>query len=151
MMKNISQAIIIWDFNRTIYDPDTKKLVPGVRGVLDALFASGCTMVLVSRHEGQRRLLLQKYHLEKYFADVRFVEQKSTALFREIVAQFPHDRVYVIGDYLHSEIYYGNATGAHTIWLKRGKFAHMTTRSNQDAPDDVAHNMQDVARIFAVM
>lgn len=123
---------IILDFNRTIYDPETGELVPGALALLTFLKERGDTVHLISKKEGGREDLLDTLGIASYFTTVTFTEEKEpsmAALIKESASP-----VYVIGDYLHNEIRYGNRYGAHTIWLKRGRFRDLKPELEDDVP-----------------
>lgn len=132
---------IIFDFNRTIYDPDAGALVPGALVLLQNLFAKGHTLFLVSKLEAGREAALEHLGIRHFFTDAKFVENKREAL-EEIIRASPPP-VYVMGDHLHDEIRAGNALGARTIWLKRGRFMNLIPEGKDDEPwrtvDDLMH------------
>ncbi len=142
--------VVVFDFNRTLYDPDTKALLPGVMQLLDELKARSVPMYLVSKADESRPQLLGELGLEGFFADSFFVERKDPALFLEITRRanvHPKD-TYVIGDYLHKEIRSGNQSGMKTIWLKRGKFADLKPESETDVPWRTVEEMNDVLELI---
>ena len=117
--------LAIIDFNRTIYDPETNTLVPGATEVLEFLADKKFTLVLISKKEAGRSERISNLGLNRYFAEMIFVDNKTPQLFREILSRYGADpaQTYVLGDHLHQEMYAGNVVGAKTIHLKRGKFA----------------------------
>ncbi len=127
---------VIFDLNRTLYDPDTNSLLPGVLEMLTWLRGSGAEMHLVSRKEPGREHILESHGILSFFSSVSFVEEKTREMFAELVERTGegHNSVYVIGDYLHEEIRFGNQCGAKTVWLKRGKFAGLLEETDCDKP-----------------
>lgn len=125
-------STVVFDLNRTLYDPEADVLLPGAIDVLHALTEDGHVLHLISRHEPGRNEILDRYGLEPYFSSVRFVDEKSATQFRNVIAGV--DRAYVVGDYLHEDIRFGNQAGAKTIWLKRGTFADMRAEVADDRP-----------------
>lgn len=135
-MDTKSGIAVIFDFNRTIYDPDTKGLFPDAHKVLKTVKERGIPMYLVSKADESRPQLLDELELRDYFVDTFFVEQKNPALFFEIQRHanvHPKD-IYVVGDHLHKEIRCGNQCGMRTIWLKKGKFADLEPAVVADTP-----------------
>lgn len=143
-------TLAIIDFNRTIYDPEKRGLLPGAKEVLLSLVKRGVILSLVSRIEPGRADILCDLGLTDIFASTHFVNTKSPQLFTEII--FAHrsdtEHAYVIGDYLHEEIRSGNRAGARTIWLRRGPFAHMRPESEFDVP---WKEITDIAEIEALI
>ena len=139
--------IIIFDFNRTIYDPETDACVPGVGAVLAELFARGETLHLVSRREPGREGVLASLDVEHFFTSVSFLDEKETAIRR--IIQAANETVYVVGDHLHDEIRIGNRLGARTVWLRRGKFAGLMPEMDEDVPWRTIEDIREVLRSIA--
>lgn len=137
--------IIIFDFNRTLYDPETDSLMEGAFTVLEALFARGEELHLVSRQEGGREDLLQRLGIDYFFTSVHFVPEKTRAHFQDIIASTSDvsREVYVVGDYLKSEIALGNQCGAKTLWLKRGAFADDMPLPHEE-PWRTIHSLKEI-------
>lgn len=145
-MEEKATVAVIFDFNRTIYDPDTKDLLPGARELLEALYARHVPLYLISKGDESRPQLLQELDLAKFFRDMLFVERKDPALFLELARRAnAHPRnTYVVGDYLHKEIRSGNQSGMRTIWLKYGKFSQMEPEVEADQPWQIVNTMEEV-------
>ncbi len=124
--------IIILDFNRTIYDPDTKDLVPGALALLQYLKGKQAEVHLISRKEEGREDLLQTFGIASYFNSVTFTEDKEPAM-EKLIKAHPVP-VYVVGDHLHNEVRLGNRYGARTIWLRRGRFKDLEPETHEDVP-----------------
>lgn len=133
---------IIFDFNRTIFDPESNALMPEAFELLTALNEQGIPLHLVSKREAGRDDALQRLGIAHFFRSTSFVDDKEECM-RELIAN-ANDTVYVIGDYLHNEIRIGNRHGAKTIWLKHGKFASLTPESDEDHPWRTVSHLQEV-------
>jgi FMN phosphatase YigB (HAD superfamily) len=123
----ISMNLTIIDFNRTIYNPETKDLMDGARELLEALSAS-MPVVLVSKLEEGRSDLLDTLRIRDFFADVYFTPEKTLHMFCSIMRAYnasPHQTL-VIGDHPHREIAIGIEIGAQTVHLKQGRFASLS-------------------------
>ena len=129
--KNTKSAII-FDFNRTLYDPDEDTLIEGTLEVL-TYFSKTHVLFLVSYKEGSRQNALSRLGIRKYFRDVYFVTEKTRTLFREITMGIKGD-IYVVGDHISSEIAVGNACNMKTVWFKQGKFKSNTPRTTDETP-----------------
>ena len=113
---------IIFDYNRTIFDPDSNTLYPGTRDVLHQL-SSTCELFLVSMNDPERRSAIEAFNIERYFKKVFFVNKKSRSLFQKIAGVDIHTTIVVVGDSIRNEISIGNRLGYATVRFKRGKFA----------------------------
>jgi len=142
---------VIFDFNRTIYDPETQSTVPGATELLDTLRDRHVPLYLISKADESRPQLLEELGLSRHFAETFFVERKDPVLFLEIArrANVHPKETYVIGDYLHKEIRCGNQCGMRTIWLKRGKFADLEPESEADRPWQTVGEMNDVLQYIS--
>lgn len=133
---------IIFDFNRTVFDPDSGALVPGALRLLTTLKERGVPLHLVSKREAGRDDALQRLGIAHFFLSTSFVDDKEERL-RELISE-SSDTTYVIGDHLHNEIRIGNRHGAKTIWLKRGRFASLTPESDEDHPWRTVSNLHEI-------
>src|SRR3989344_8916037 len=145
-MKSKDGIAVIFDFNRTIYDPDTKAMLPGVRQLLSELRERSVPLYLVSKADESRPQVLKELGVGDFFMDSFFVERKDPALFFEILNRaYVHPKqMYVVGDHLHKEIRCGNQCGMRTIWLKRGKFSDLEPAMEADHPWQTVSDMSEV-------
>jgi len=92
--------IIIFDFNRTLYDPDHKTLIPHAQEILDTARAKGYTLVLLSKAGPDRELLVKENGLDGYFAETIFTGAKTHELFEQIAEHHQADktRSYLTGN-----------------------------------------------------
>jgi FMN phosphatase YigB (HAD superfamily) len=137
---------IIFDFNRTLYDPDNADLVDGAEAVLADLYAGDTALCLVSRNEAARASILDRLGIRRFFSEIVFVDQKTADVFQDLAQRIGSDprATYVVGDYLHEEIRCGNQLGFKTIWLKRGKFADLKAETKHDAPWKTIHSLHEL-------
>lgn len=110
---------IIFDYNRTLFDPETQSLYPGVPVLLKSLSLLH-TLFLVSRKEPIRMQTIDQLGIAHLFTQVLFVEQKTPELFATLVSN--PEGTLVVGDCLRSEIEAGNLFGATTVHIKQGMF-----------------------------
>ncbi len=111
---------IIFDYNRTLFDPDTANVYSGVLELLKKLSAQ-YELFLVSRNEPARKEKFETLGIKKYFQKIFFIDEKSKKVFTEIAGDTK--KVIVVGDRIGDEIKIGNQLGFLTVRLKRGKFA----------------------------
>lgn len=124
-------ALVILDFNGTIYDPERDGLIDGAKELLDELKRRHIPIVLVSKQALWRGGVLGDLGIADYFADVAFVDQKTGQQFLDIMQKHEAtpDQTFVIGDYLPSEIRAGNDAGAFTIHYRKGKLGEFDAAS----------------------
>ncbi len=121
-------TVLIFDFNRTLFDPERRTLLPGATELLEAAKQQGYTLVLLSKAAPSRAELVKELGLTAYFAKVLIVEHKTPAMLAEVAQHYGADMAtsYVIGDRARGELALGQNGGWQTIWLRAGRFADET-------------------------
>jgi len=144
------KKIIIFDFNRTIYDPDKNCLAPYVKFILRILIRRGFTLYLISQANLSREDLIGNLGIKQYFSKIIITKNKSKKDFERIVALKLIDRnaSFVIGDRTRKEIRIGNSLGLQTIWFKAGKFANEKPRTKNEQPKYAVRKLKDVLKII---
>ena len=136
---------IIFDYNRTLFDPETNSLYPGVLTLLKDL-SSNYTLFLVSKNEPTRTKTIRELGLEKFFQEILFVPEKSKAIFETLKIN-PAETL-VVGDYLPSEIAAGNDFGATTVRVLQGKFKDLTPTSSLENPDYQVTSLIELSQLL---
>jgi FMN phosphatase YigB (HAD superfamily) len=80
----MQRKAVIFDFNRTLYDPETGALYPEAAELLSELSAER-RLFLYSKLEGGRSDLLHELGIADHFEDTYFVEHKTPESIRAIV------------------------------------------------------------------
>src|SRR3989344_4974661 len=140
------KKIIIFDFNRTIYDPDNNCLISGAKFVLRTLLRRGFSLYLISRAEKSRKQLIKNLGIGKYFSRIIIAKEKSRRDFERITAPMAVCRSssFVVGDRVRKEICIGNLLGLQTIWLKSGKFADEKPREKNEKPAHIVSFLREI-------
>ncbi|OGY23699.1 MAG: hypothetical protein A2Y57_02985 [Candidatus Woykebacteria bacterium RBG_13_40_7b] len=141
--------IVVFDFNRTIYDPDSKKLSDGAKFVLKNLIKRGFSLILITKGD-QRGNLVKNLGLDKYFKRIIVSKEKTKKDFEEIVSREKADLEgsFVIGDRVRKEITFGNSLGFKTIWFRNGKFAGEQPINEIEKPEYTVEKLKDVLQII---
>jgi FMN phosphatase YigB (HAD superfamily) len=144
------KKIIIFDFNRTLYDPDNDCLMFGARFVLRILIRRGFVLYLVSRAGQSRGQLIDNLGIGQYFAQIIITKEKGKKDFQKIIAREMINRSlsFVIGDRVRKEISIGNVLGMQTVWVKAGKFAREKPRKKIEQPTYIVHTLRDVLSVI---
>lgn len=111
---------VIFDFMRTLYDPLTAKLYPGVSAMLSDLQEER-TLILYSRKERSRFELLRELNIDACFDGAYFVDTKDATNLLNIMMTHdlsPQDCI-VVGDILEAELCAGSELGADTVFLSQ--------------------------------
>lgn len=117
--------IIVFDFMRTLYDPDEDKLIDGALGLIQAAQRMGYSLVLLSKTGAGRVDQLIDLGIVKYFNRIMLVNHKTLAMMQSFLTELGAiaSDSFVIGDRAQHELRVGNAAGMQTIWYRQGKFA----------------------------
>lgn len=140
---------IIFDFNRTIYDPDIPGLTIGSTNLLEKLINDGYKMCLISKASSiERKDEISKLGLDKYFIDIQVIVDghKTEENFERCIQimSLKPDEIAVVGDRIKKEIYLGNLFGMTTVWYKSGKFANELPDCDDEKPTFTISNLNDV-------
>ena len=143
------KKIIIFDFNRTLYDPDNNCLIFGARFVLRVLVRRGFLLYVVSSARQSRRQCIDDLGIGQYFAQIIITKEKCKKDFQKIIAREVIDRnlSFVIGDRVRKEISIGNTLGMQTIWVKAGKFSHEEPRRKIEQPTYIVRTLRDILSV----
>jgi len=143
------KRIIIFDFNRTIYDPENDCLISGARFVLRTLLRRGYSLGLISRAGKSRRELMKSLDIAQYFSRIIVTKTKSQKVFERMAASMARERSvgFVVGDRVRKEITIGNAMGFQTIWLRSGKFANEKPRKKIERPTVAVRTLREILSI----
>ncbi|MDP2874053.1 MAG: HAD hydrolase-like protein [bacterium] len=142
--------VVIFDWLRTLYNPERQKLMPGALRLCRKLATRGVTLGIVSRGEPrptgvpERKRQIRESAVAKYCSTLSVEKQKSPRQFRRILKKFPAGTTtFVVGDRIKEEIKMGNLLGLTTIWLKKGKFRKEVPTSACERPDFVIKNLAE--------
>ena len=134
---------IIIDYNRTLFDPETRDLYPGAFTLLEQL-AVRHDLYLVSKNEPGRSTRLEQLGISRFFKQTYFVEEKTPDLFVSILE---NAQGFVIGDKLNSEIAAGNAANCVTIRVCQGKYALELAQNSGQQPTHTVLSLVEVPEI----
>ncbi len=112
--------VVIFDFNKTLYDPDKKKAIEGSIELLQSL-KENHILILISFDKEQRRAIAQTLFGE-YFTEMLFVDEKTISVVKGILEKYdcePADCA-LIGDTFEDEIIIGKELGCITIHFHQG-------------------------------
>ena len=122
---------IIFDWGRTLYDSEQGALFPMVP-ILLAELSRRYTLAIVSLVSGDyasrvaaRRAAIAEADIGRFFEAIVFVADDKEGAYRDVLARLvlPATDVAIVDDRVRRGIAWGNAHGATTIWLRRGRFA----------------------------
>lgn len=127
---------MIFDWKRTLYDPEERKLTEGAMSVLSKLREKELKLYLVGKDTvGDMPTEVERLDVRRYFNATHFVDNSKND---EDIARFLNldhpERTIVVGDRVRSEIEIGNRLGALTIQVVQGKFADESPEIDTQEP-----------------
>jgi FMN phosphatase YigB (HAD superfamily) len=141
--------VIIFDFNRTLFNPEAEVLFPEVTGLLEECSASGYQLCLVAKGNGERERTIDELNLKKFFGRIIVHPEKTIDIFRFVQSEYEEgDVFFVVGDRVKKEIRFGNECGMKTIWLRKGKFAIETPETEEEKPDYIINRLSELPNII---
>ncbi len=136
---------IIFDYNRTIFNPEKQELYSGVLELLNTL-SQKHDLFLISKKEEGRQETLNSLGIINLFKKVVFTEKKSAELFKEITNNM--NDVIVIGDRVRGEISIGNELNYTTVWIKQGKFSEEKPLNDSQQPKHIINDIRELEKII---
>jgi ribonucleotide monophosphatase NagD (HAD superfamily) len=115
---------IIFDWKRTLYDPDSRSLIAGAKEVLELARQNNIPLVLIGKGGDDMQAEVDRLGVREFFTDVIFREgSKDANLFESKVSKEDPRNTLFIGDRVRSELAIGTMLHVTTIWIRQGKFA----------------------------
>jgi len=143
---------IIFDFNRTIFNPVDNKLTEGALDLLTSLNAiPSIDLFLVAKDKAKRYKQIEYLDIKQFFKEIMIKPEKTIELFEHCQNQCSEGTYFfVVGDRVNLDIKLGNECGMTTIWFKSGKFAEDAPADDMAKPDHIIRDLADVLPIIRV-
>ncbi|MBI2581078.1 HAD hydrolase-like protein [Candidatus Woesearchaeota archaeon] len=140
---------IIFDYNRTLFDPEAGGLFPGVDEILGNL-KPRFKLALVAKGDAERVKQIDQLGLRKYFEVIIIGKEKGEDDYRKCIEQLQvrPAKAYLIGDRIVKEIKFGNAIGAVTVWFRNGKFKDELPKGVNELPAYTIEDLKDLLEIL---
>lgn len=141
---------IIFDFNRTIFNPVDDNLTEGALDLLNSLnIIPNISLFLVAKNKPKRYGQIEKLELKQFFKEIIIKPEKTIELFKYCQNQCDEGtHFFVVGDRVNLEIKLGNECGMTTIWFKSGKFSNDAPDDDMAKPDHIINNLKDALPII---
>ncbi len=142
---------IIFDYNRTIYNPENGSVFPGAIELIQEYKDAGFKIFMVAKGGSERKKQVADLDISYYFEKVVIEPEKTKEDFIGIMRECEKDtEFYVVGDRVRKEIKFGNQCGMTTIWLKNGKFASEEPGEKIEQPDYIISELEKMREIIKV-
>jgi len=142
---------IVFDFNRTLFDPTTYALYGGVVSMLEEL-GEERDLFLYSRKSWDRTDLLRNLGIDSYFKDTVFVETKTVDNLREMLAAHAVDpaQAIIVGDMISDELCVGQELGLTTVWIAQPMTESQMLAANPTCvPDHTVRSINELRELLA--
>ncbi len=135
---------IIFDWKRTLYDPDQKTLIAGAKNLLEFIKSKNIPMVLIGKGGDEMDEAVSRLGVKGYFKKIIFAEgMKDPRMFMPYISGDDSKKTLFIGDRVRSELEIGKKLGVTTIWVKQGKFALEEPLNKDQKPKYTVSNLTD--------
>lgn len=140
---------IIFDWKRTLYDPDSKILISGTLQLLKFLKQKNIKVVLIGKGGSEMNQEVKRLKIKKYFTAIIFQEgRKDENLFKPFVSLKNPKLTIIVGDRIRSELKIGNQLKAVIIWVKQGKFSSELPLDKNQEPDITVSSLKELLEFF---
>lgn len=146
---NKMKGLIILDFNRTLYDPDTKTLFEGVLDFLET-YSKSYVLAIIGKGDEKRIRLINELNIKHFFKYIVVKEEKEMSDFLRCMNKlgFGPKETWSIGDRIKKEIVMSNKVNIQTIWFKKGKFASEVPMGEEEKPDFTVTSFREINKII---
>lgn len=146
----------IFDFGRTLYNPDTSDLMPQSIQTLSQLQDMGLKLGLVSialtDDLSPRLQQLDQFGLTKFFQSIEIQPRSQIGkIFTKVLSELKitdNKKCLIVGDNLKRDIAYGNTLGAFTVWTRQNLSADWQPQNQIQQPKAIIDRIQDLVPLI---
>ncbi len=135
---------IIFDYNRTIYNPEQSELYAGVFDLLKSI-SEIHQLYLITQAEDSRHSEIQGLGIDSFFKEILYVDEKRKEHFEKVGGI---EKAIVVGDRISGEITLGNQLNHITIWVRQGKHAEVFPEQPGEYPTHTVEKVTDILEII---
>lgn len=140
---------IIFDWKRTLYNPDTTELVNDAKELLEYAKSETSKLILIGKGAQEMHDEVERLGVKDFFSDIIFQEgKKDPEMFKQFISPNNSKDTMFIGDRIRSELAVGRELGASTIWVRNGKFADELPESENQEPDYTVSNLSQCLELL---
>ncbi len=143
--------VVVFDWKRTLYDPDEQVLIDGALHVLEHVKKISVPMYLIGKGGEDMYDEVQRLRVAEFFTKIVFREgAKDEDLFKPYITE-DSARTIFLGDRIRSELAAGKSLGATTIWVRQGKFADEAPENSSQVPDFTVTSLLEAQGVLTQM
>lgn len=141
--------MIVFDWKRTLYDPEERTLIADGAELLAYLKDKQVSLALVGKGDKDMYAEVERLGVQDFFSQVVFREgAKDAVLFKPFVDRMHPEKTIFVGDRVRSELAIGNALGATTVWVRSGKFADEPPADFAEEPTYIVNSLSGVRQVL---
>ncbi|MDO8561857.1 MAG: HAD family hydrolase [bacterium] len=143
------RQVVIFDWGRTLHDPETDALFRGVPELIAEL-SRRYTLALVSLARrlpaNERRRVIEESGIAHFFKLVFVTEEDKNEMYEKVLSELNVEpaKAIVVDDRTIRGVAWGNRRGATTIWLRQGKFAAESPNEETGEPSHIIANITEL-------
>ncbi len=143
------KKIIIFDFNRTIYDPIQDKIEENLDSILKNLIDKGYALYLVSHGIASDKSFIEEFKIINFFEETYVTRNKKKAFERILdKSEAQPEYSFVIGDRIEAEIRIGNILGFNTVWFRKGKLKNRRGEGRDEKANYVIGDLNELNNLI---
>ena len=147
---------VIFDWGRTLYNPEEGALFSDTKSVLEYLKLKNYILAIVAlATAGQSKItermsIIEKENLALYFVSIKFDIENKDKMYEETLFELglKHEDVFIVDDRVMRGITWGNKNGCKTIWVQNGKFANELPDEHSGNP---SHTITSIIQLRDVL
>lgn len=115
---------------------DQISLFPGVKEFLNN-FKGKKVLVTKETDLGLQNRKIDFLGIRNYFNLILicYTDKEKKTCFQKVLAKFPNQDIWVVGDRIDAEIRYGNELGLKTVRFKQGKYKDLKIKDSSENPN----------------
>jgi len=147
---------VVFDCGRTLFNPDTGDLLPGVRETLTDLkcreIKLGLLTVAVTDDVSQRDKEIAGFGMRDFFEAIEIIPRSARGkdfknIFINLGVEKKPGNCLVVGDNLKREIEAGNRIGAWTVWTRQNLSADWRPQNEMQEPKIIIDDIREVTAV----
>lgn len=142
----MNKEAVIFDFLRTLYNPDCQPLEENTIEVLEYLKGKQFKLYLIAKAAEKRLELINGLGIADYFQKILLVPKKTINDFGLCIfdAHTKAENFSVVGDRVTGEITLENQLGMLTFWYKKDKFRRELPTSEPQEPKVTIYSLREL-------
>jgi|GEM_PF-1559767 len=148
----MNKGPVIFDFNRTLFDPTIYALYHGVLPMLEEL-SKERQLFLFSRKGWDRNLLLEQLGIDTHLTASYFVEKKTPENLGQILKDhsLEADESIMVGDMLSDEVRVASELGMKTVWFQQSRFGSILADPALCVPDHTVSSISELRELLTTI